>query len=151
MKISEIKKLYGSKDKMHDWNHIRRIKKNAELLKKGEKADEELLNFLINFHGLKDYVLLHKNEFEKNKVQSLIRSHKNPKLIEEKIVFDANTLDNLGVQGMKKALYVGRLKGRNKEDTFDYLRESLKRIKFYTKKGKEIGEREMKLMEEKLK
>ncbi len=148
----QIKKLYEKKDRMHNWNHILRIKKKANLIKKNyKKVDEKLLSFIINFHGLKNYVNKNKKKFNGDFVKSLIRSHRKPIKVEEKIVFDANMLDNVGEQGIRKALYVGKLKGRNKVKTYEYLKKNSSKIKFYTKKGKEIGKKDIEIMMEKIK
>jgi len=140
IKLAEMKKLYNKKDKMHNFNHILRIKKNVDVLVKDyKKIDEKLLSFLILFHGLKDYVSKHRKEFPKAYIISLIRHSENPKLIEEKIVFDANMLDNVGKFGIKKALYFGNKIGRTRKQTFEYVKSNLGKIKFYTKEGNKIG------------
>ena len=152
MKISEIKKLYDKKDKQHNWNHILRIKKKIKILKKPyKKINEDLLNFLILFHGLKDYIKKNKKEFDNKYIKSLLRHNKNPKKIEEKLVFDANMLDNIGKQGIRKALIYGKIINRNKKETYEYLKKNIKNIKFHTIKGKQISKKEIKFMEKKLK
>ena len=124
---------------MHNWNHILRIKKAIKILKEPYKElDESLLKFLINFHGLKDYVKKNKEEFNKEYVKLLLRHNRKPVKIEEKLVFDANMLDNMGKQGIKKALAYGKAIGRSEEDSYKYLKKSLRKVKLYTKKGKEI-------------
>lgn len=152
MNVVELKKLYSKKDKMHNFNHIIRIEKNSNLIKRDYKnIDDNLLKFLILFHGLKEYVKTNQNKFGKYYVQSLYRSHNKPKRAEEKIVFDANLLDNLGETGIKKALYVGKLKKRSKKSTFEYIKKNIKKLKFYTKKGEEIGNKKIKEIGRKLK
>jgi hypothetical protein len=152
MKISKLKKLYSKKDKAHNWNHILRLKKRIKVLKKPYKnINENLLNFLVNHHGLKDYVKENKNQFDRSFVQALLRHHKNPKTSEEKIVFDANMLDNVGYSGIKKALNVGEDIGRSKKETFEYLKKNIQKVKFYTKRGKEMGKKEILIMKKRLK
>lgn len=147
MELSEIKKLYAKKDKMHNWKHILRLRRNVNLLKRPfKKLDEELLKFLVNFHGLKDYVKNNEDKFPKSYIKSLVRHNKKPKLIEEKLVFDANMLDNVGEQGIKKALVYGKLINRNKEDTFKYLKDSINKARFYTKLGKQLGKKQIKII-----
>ena len=149
MKISEIKRLYAKKDKMHNWNHVLRLKRNVKILREPyQNINEDLLDFLINFHGLKDYVKKNKKNFDKYSVSSLLRHNKSPKTIEEKLVFDANILDNVGKSGLKKALHFGKNIKRKKEDTFRYLRENIKRMKFHTKLGKQLGKKEINIMKE---
>ena len=136
---------------MHNWKHIKRIRKNAEIIKKFyKKIDENLLKFLISYHGLKDYVQKNKKKFDKEYIKSLFRSHKNPKMIEEKIVFDANMLDNVGKQGIKKALYVGKNLGRSKEDTFKFIKNEINKVKFYTKNGKKLGKKNIEYMKKRM-
>jgi len=149
MEIQEIRRLYVKKDKMHNWNHILRLKRNVNILKKPYKdVNEDLLEFLIKFHGLKDYVTKNKTKFSKKYVNSLIRHNKSPKLIEEKIVFDANMLDNVGKQGIKKSLEYGKQINRKKEDTLRYLRANINKARFYTKLGKQIGNKQIRIMKE---
>jgi HD superfamily phosphodiesterase len=134
---------------MHNWNHILRLKKNANILRKPyNNLNEELLDFLIKFHGLKDYVIKNKTDFSKEHIKSLLRHSKNPKLIEEKLVFDANMLDNVGKQGIKKALQYGKMVYRTKENTFNYLKANIKKARFYTKLGKQLGKKQIKIMRE---
>ena len=64
----------------------------------------------------------------------------------EKLVYDANLLDNIGRHGIKKALYVGSKIGRKESETYKYLKNNLKKVKFYTKIGKKLGKKEAKTM-----
>lgn len=116
-----------------------------------KKLDEELLKFLVNFHGLKDYIKSNKDKFPKDYIKSLLRYNKKPKLIEEKIVFDANMLDNVGKQGIKKSLEYGKQINRTKEDTFRYLRANINKARFYTNLGKKLGIKQIKIMKEVIK
>ena len=147
MNINEIKKVYSKKDNEHNFTHILRLKKNVRILKKNIwKINEDLLEFLILYHGLKDYVTKNKKDFDNQKVISLLRHNDNPKTIEEKIVFDANMLDNLDRQGIRKSLCIGKKIGRNKEETFNYLKREMKKAKFYTKEGKRLGREQIRRM-----
>ena len=152
MKINQIRQLYSKKDKLHNWNHILKIKRDVQILRKGySNINEDLLNFLIKFHGLKDYVLKNKNKFDKNLVIVLLRHNKNPKSIEEKLVFDANMLDNTGKEGIRKAIEVGKILGRSKEQTAKYLKKAIRNVRFYTKKGKILGKKKIDVMKKELK
>lgn len=146
MKIEQIKRLYSRKDKEHNFLHILRLKKKVKILKKPYKVNEELLNFLVLFHGLKDYVKKHKSKFNKEQYNSLLRHNSNPRKIEEKIVFDANMLDNVGKNGLKKALRFGKMINRSKKDTIIYIKKNINKAKFYTKLGKKLGRKELKNM-----
>lgn len=152
MNVNQIKKLYSRKDKLHNWSHILRIKRNIQFLRKDySNINEELLDFLIKFHGLKSYVLKNKNKFDKNWITALLRNNKNPKSIEEKLVFDANMLTNTGKEGIRKAIEVGKLLGRSREKTINYLKKEIKNIRFYTKKGKLSGKKKISAMKKWLK
>ena len=125
------------------------LRKNVNLLRKPYKnINNKLLNFLINFHGLKDYVKDNEDNFQKSYVNSLFMHNKNPKLIEEKLVFDANMLDNVGKRGIKKSLAYGKQINRNREDTFRYLRTNINKVRFYTKLGKQLGNKQIRIMKE---
>jgi len=152
MKLKEIKKLYSKKDDEHGWKHILKVKRNVNVIKKSYvKTNKNLLDFLILFHGLKEYVDKNKNKFDKNYIVSLKKSHTKPKKIEEKLVFDANQLINVGDSGVKKAIKVGEKIGRNKEKTFDYIKKKLEKLEFYTPLGKKIGKQEINKMKTNLK
>ena len=132
---------------MHNWNHILRIRRKVKILRKSyENIDEELLRFLILFHGLKDYVRKNQKKFDKEYIKSLIRHTKKPIKIEEKLIHDANLLENVGRFGIKKALFVGKLMRDNDEQTFSFLRKYIKKAKFYTKEGKKLGKEKIEVM-----
>ncbi len=136
-----VKPLYKDKDSMHDFRHILRIMKKVNKLKKRYPINKEKLDFLVYFHGLKNYV--RKNEekiisigFPKEWIKALYRHTTNPKSIEEKIVCDANNLENIGESGVKKCVEYGKSIGRSKEESIKYFKKKVKEIKFYTKAGK---------------
>lgn len=137
--------LYAHKDSMHDFKHILRIKKRVNLYKKDyKKINESKLIFLIYFHGLKKYVEEHEKEiisrgFSKNWIQSLYRHTKNSKSIEEKLVSDANLWEAVGKYGIKKALQVGKERNQTMKVTLKIIQENISKVRFYTKKGKELG------------
>ncbi|VVB78193.1 Uncharacterised protein [uncultured archaeon] len=147
--------LYNdNKDSMHNFKHILRIKKKIILLKKPyKKINEEKLRLLIYFHGLKDWVnsnnkIFFKLGFSKNDILLINRHTKNPKTIEEKLIYDANLLENVGKFGIKKALIVGGELGRTKNETINYISTNLKKVKFYTIIGKKLGNEEIKITKE---
>lgn len=156
MKISEIEKLvkplYAKKDSMHNFNHIMRIKKKLTFLKKDyKKIDKERLNFLLYFHGLKDWVEKNKKKivdlgFGKEYIDSLKRHTKNPKTPEEKLVHDANLLENVGKFGIQKSLIIGKKLGRTKERTIDFLKENIDKVNFYTQSGKRLGKKRVEII-----
>ena len=146
MEIEEfVKPLYKNKDSMHNFNHILRIQKKIRFLKKRYyKINKNKLKFLIYFHGQKEWAnsnrkkLLSKG-YPKEYLIALNRHTKKPKTIEEKLVSDANLLEAVGKFGIKKSLQVGKEIGRTRKETIEYMRKNIKKIKFYTKEGKKIG------------
>jgi hypothetical protein len=132
MKIGEIEKLvkplYARKDSMHNFHHIMRIKKKLTFLKKDyKKIDRKRLNFLLYFHGLKDWVEKNKKKiedlgFSKEYINSLKRHTKNPKTPEEKLVHDANLLENVGRFGIQKSVIVGKKLGRTKKRNYQFFK-----------------------------
>lgn len=149
--IQKIKELYSKRDNQHNFKHILFIKNKVKILKKEYRnLDNKLLNFLILYHGLKEYVQKNSARFKPNYVKSLMRHNIKPKLLEEKLVFDANMLDNVGKRGIRKALSFGKRIRRNKKETYAYLKDNLHKAKFYTKQGKLLGKKEIKIMKETL-
>ena len=147
MKLADIKKIYVKKDKMHNFNHILRIKRKIIILKRPYKnINLDLLNFLILFHGLKDYVKKNKNKFRKEYVSSLLRHSRTPKKLEEKLIFDANMLDNTGRAGIKKAMNYGKALGRSEKETMKYIKNNLHKVRFYTIEGRKIGRKRIEIM-----
>jgi hypothetical protein len=156
MKIKEVesfvKPLYSKKDKFHSFSHIKRIKSKSNKLKMHYKEiDKDLLNFLIYFHGLKDYVNKNKSKiinfgFSEKFIESLNRHTKNPKTPEEKIVCDANNLENIGKLGIKKCLGFGKNIGRSKKDSIKFLKDNIPKIKFYTSLGKQESKKKLAYM-----
>jgi HD superfamily phosphodiesterase len=153
MNLEEIKKLYAKKDSMHNWKHILRIQRNTKKILKRtkQKMDLDKLRFLINYHGLKEYVLKNKNKFTKEQIKSLLRHSKRPKIIEEKLVHDVNLLDNVGIRGIQKAFVVGKKIKRRREETLKYIQNNISKIKWYTLEGKRLGRIEIKMMKKAIK
>lgn len=155
--VEFVKPLYERKDSMHNFEHILRIKKRVGLYKQDyKKVDEQKLKFLIYFHGLGKYVKEHEKEiikvcFPKQWLISLYRHTKKPQTIEEKLVSDANLWEAVGKYGIKKSLQVGRERNQTMEQTLKIMSDNISKVKFYTKKGKELGEPRIKVVKEFLK
>lgn len=146
-----VKPLYNSKDSMHNFKHILKIKRKIVFLRRGYKhINKERLLVLVYFHGLKDWINSNNKKFfelgfSKKDILLINRHTKNPKTIEEKLVSDANLLEAVGKFGIKKALIVGKERGRTKEETIDYIAKNINKIKFYTKFGKKLGNKGIKI------
>lgn len=138
----EVKKMIQN-DPAHDYDHVMRVYKNAELLCKSESADQKLvltaalLHDIVSFPKsdkrsafsadksaqkarsiLKKYSL---TNYEIDVVADAIKNHsfskgKIPKSIEGKILQDADRLDALGSIGIARAFSVG---GREKRKLYN--------------------------------
>ncbi len=155
--VEFVKPLYAKKDSMHNFEHVLRIKRKVtELRKDYKRIDEEKLKFLIYFHGLTYYLKEHEKKvikmgFPKEWIKALYRHTKNPQTIEEKLVSDANFLEAVGRFGIKKALQVGKERNQTMEQTLEIMQQTINKVKFYTKKGKELGNPGIKIVQEFLK
>jgi len=131
-----------------------RIKKKLTFLKKDyKKIDSKRLNFLLYFHGLKDWVEKNKKKirdlgFSKEDINSLKRHTKNPKTTEEKLVHDANLLENVGRFGIQKSLIVGKKLGRTKKETINFLKENINKVNFRTPTGERLGKKRIRIMKD---
>lgn len=153
-----VKPLYFGKDAAHNFDHIERMIKRVDLIKKDYEPiiNSELLWFLTCFHGLKS--TLNESETIRRKCISFLeglgwasndiltgfdclnRHLNNPVTIEEKIVHDANFIELLGAFGIAKAFTTGGANNQTYTQTIKiYEEEYLDRIKFQTEKGKEVA------------
>jgi hypothetical protein len=143
--IKFVKPFYAQKDPMHGFPHILRIKRKVSFLKKQyKKVDKDMLNFLIYFHGIKKWVKENENkllsmDFKKEQIKSLTRAEDTPTTIEEKIVCDANMLENVGKFGIKKALILAKHYNQTQEETLLLQKEFMPKYKFFTPLGKKLG------------
>ena len=152
--IEFVKPLYTNKDSMHNFKHILRIKRRVYQLKKGhQNIDKNKLNFLIYFHGLSNYVRISKNalsqlKIPKEYIKALYRHTKKPISIEEKLVSDANLLEAVGLFGIKKSLQVGKERKQTTKETLKIMNKNIRKIRFYTKIGKRLGNPGIKIIKE---
>jgi hypothetical protein len=70
---------------------------------------------------------------------ALYRHTKSPKTIEERLVSDANYLEAVGRFGIKKSLQVGRERHQAMEQTLKVMSRDIRRVRFYTRTGKKLG------------
>jgi len=137
-----------SNDSAHDFEHVMRVFKNAQIICKKEKANEKLVLSSVLLHDIVSYPksdkrsksssirsaeksikILQKFDFTTQEIQIIsdaIRDHsfsqnKTPKTIEGKILQDADRLDALGAIGIVRVFAVGGSEHRpfyNTEDPF---------------------------------
>ena len=123
-----------SNDSAHDFNHILRVYKNAQMILKTEKANKKLVLTAVLLHDLVSYPkfdkrsklssiksaeiskkMLRKYHYSNDEIKVVsdaIRDHsfsqnKTPETIEGKILQDADRLDALGAIGIARVFAVG--------------------------------------------
>ncbi len=131
------------KNSAHDFNHIMRVYKNAKIICKTEKINDELVLTGVLLHDIISYPKSHKDSrlssvksSEKSKtilkkygysekeikiISDAIRDHsfsrhKTPQTIEGKILQDADRLDAIGAIGIARVFAVG---GAEKRPFYD--------------------------------
>jgi uncharacterized protein len=144
----EVEKMMAKNDTAHDFEHVKRVYRNAKELCKTEKANKRLvltatlLHDLITFpksdkrsktsstkSALKAKKILKKYQYTTSEIKIIsdaIENHsfsknKIPKTLEGKIVQDADRLDAIGAIGIARTFAVGGAENRsfyNKEDPF---------------------------------
>jgi len=155
--IKFVKPFYAQKDPMHGFSHILRIKRKVSSLKKQyKKTDKDMLIFLIYFHGIKKWVKENENKllslgFKKEQINSLTRVEYTSTTIEEKIVCDANMLENVGKFGIRKSLILARYYKQTKKETLLSQKQFMSKYRFYTPLGKRLGNLGIKIKREWLK
>ena len=133
----QVKEIYGSFDASHDWQHIERVRKNAELILEQEQADAFLIDIAVLLHDVSDpkykkageeletEILrdLALSDGQRKKVKEIIDSVSfkggngiPAQSIEAKIVQDADRLDAIGAVGIARTFAYGGAKGRKLYD-----------------------------------
>lgn len=134
-----VKKVLGGRDPAHDFYHIMRVYKNAELIGRREGADMEILLPAALLHDLVVYPKgsaktiksaddsadlaekwLQKYGYKQDKIDKIsycIRTHSYskrliPATLEGKILQDADRLDALGAIGIARTFSVGGSENR---------------------------------------
>jgi uncharacterized protein len=174
MSFAEAKRLVRKKfekekrDGSHDFTHVERVLKYAEMLAKKERADLEAVRYAALFH---DYVREAKHEIkgdhanlsaeavkkilpryvEKEKIPAILRAIRchsrrsgvKPKTLEDKIMWDADKLDGFGPIGVVRYLILGEYLGWPIKKSVQHALAELKVLRkmafFYTKTGKKLG------------
>jgi len=156
---SRVRKTLEGRDPAHDFQHIMRVYKNAELIGRKEGADMEVLLLSVLLHDLVVYPkgsaktsksaddsadiaenwLRQYGYFQKtiDKISYCIRIHSYskrlaPATLEAKILQDADRLDALGAIGIARTFSVGGTEGRPFYDPQDPFWQS----------GRELNDRE---------
>lgn len=121
----------------HDWYHVERVLKSAQIIGRAEKADLFVVQLAALLHELGDWKFHDGDDTQTTKVPRQLmkkyhvdtaitehvcdiikhmsyRGGKNPplKTIEGKVVQDADRLDSLGAMGIARCLATGGKRGR---------------------------------------
>jgi len=136
-----VRPFYDTRDPMHNFKHILRIKRKVIFLKKQYKnINNKLLNFLIYFHGSTAWANKNKEKIiALGYPKSWLNKINKPTTNEGKIVLDANMLENVGKFGIKKSLTLEKHYKQSRKETLKLLKKFIKDYKFYTPLGKKLG------------
>ncbi len=151
-KITE-REMQGSGCVVHDWNHVLRVFRNAEMLWKEEGGNWEIIAPAVLLHdvvrpvtkGIKnDHALLSSHKARPileelcfdhvDKITTCILRHsssssrKLPETIEEKIVWDADKIDGFGLMGVARTMILSGERSKGVEETAKEWLEEIKRI-----------------------
>jgi len=161
------------RDSSHDFTHVERVLKYAEMLAKKEKADMEIVRYAALFH---DFVREAKHEIRGNhanlsakaaakilpryiaeekipRILRAIKSHSRssgirPKTLEDKIIWDADKLDGFGPLGVVRFLimydHLGWTIKKAVKRTIDELVDTYNTDFVYTNVAKRIVKRKYK-------
>ena len=131
------RKIYDLFDASHDWQHIERVRQNAQAILAQEKADAFLIDIAVILHDVSDpkyteggedpetAILdsLELTETQKRSIKEIIGSVSfkggngiAPNTIEAEIVQDADRLDAIGAVGIARTFAYGGAKGRKLYD-----------------------------------
>ena len=131
------RKIYDQFDASHDWQHIERVRQNANAILVQEKADKFLIDIAVLLHDVSDLKYtrdgedpeteildsLELTETQKRRIKEIIASVSfkggngiAPASIEAEIVQDADRLDAIGAVGIARTFAYGGAKGRKLYD-----------------------------------
>lgn len=135
---SFVKKALSKEGTGHDWWHIERVRNNARLINKKEKADHFTVDLALLLHDVGDRKVIKKDEDDYSIAENFLKKQKLPKEFIEEIMFiiknmsfskslnkkrndvsrefcvvqDADRLDAIGAIGVARAFAYGGHKGR---------------------------------------
>lgn len=135
---SFVKKVLSKEGTGHDWWHIERVRSNARLINKREKADSFIIDLTLLLHDVGDRKVIKKEEDDYSIAENFLKKEKLPSELIEKIMFiiknmsfskslntkkkdvlkefyivqDADRLDAIGAIGIARAFAYGGSKER---------------------------------------
>ncbi|WP_035851089.1 HD domain-containing protein [Kitasatospora azatica] len=150
----QARAYYAAKDPAHDFVHVQRILARLDSLRDGQQPRLHLLYFLACFHGLVPNLddpgfrrdtaaflgsLGWPAEEVTQALISLERHLKEPMLLEEELVHDANFLEAVGAFGIAKAFTTGGARGQHYEESIERARFFIDQPVFRTRLGKDLA------------
>ena len=153
-----VRELLSKEGTGHDWWHVERVRNNAKLILKSEKADSFIIDLALLLHDVGDRKVIKKAEDDYSIAENFLNKHKlSEKIIDEVmfiiknmsfskslnnkrssatkefyIVQDADRLDALGAIGIARAFAYGGSKSRPLYDPTKKA-QSIKTTKDYQK------------------
>jgi len=133
-----VKKALSGEGTGHDWWHIERVRNNAKLINKSEKADGLITDLALLLHDIGDRKVINKEEDDYSIAENFLIEQKIPNKIIEQVMFiiknmsfskslnkkrddvskefyvvqDADRLDAIGAIGIARAFAYGGKKER---------------------------------------
>lgn len=133
-----VKSLLGQEETGHDWWHIERVRNNAKLINKKEKADNFIIDLTVLLHDVGDRKVLKTQHDDYSIAENFLKKQNVSNEIIEKVLFiiqnmsfsktlntkrkdaskefyvvqDADRLDAIGAIGIARAFAYGGSKGR---------------------------------------
>ena len=132
------KKLLSREGTGHDWWHIERVRNNARLINKVEKADPFIVDLAVILHDVGDWKVIGKDEDDYSIARNFLAKEKVSQDVIERVMFiiehmsfskslgakesgatpefkvvqDADRLDAMGAIGIARTFTLGGSKGR---------------------------------------
>ncbi|MFF5994882.1 HD domain-containing protein [Lysinibacillus sp. KU-BSD001] len=149
-----VKSIYEKMDASHDFQHIERVYKNAEMILTTEpSANSELVRLAVLLHDVSDAKYTETKEAEERILHALDLTEEQrvyirdiiasvsfnggneleAKTIEAKIVRDADRLDAIGAIGIARTFAYGGAKGRKLYDDAEEARTNMSIEEYRTK------------------
>jgi len=133
-----VKDLLSKEGTGHDWWHIERVRKNAKLINKVEKANKIIIDLALLLHDVGDRKVIKKENDDCSIAENFLRKQKAPKDVVTHVMFiienisfsktlnnkkqnvskefyvvqDADRLDAIGAIGIARAFAYGGSKNR---------------------------------------
>jgi len=156
-----VKVVYDTFDASHDFQHIQRVRKNAQLISKNESNVRlDLIELAVLLHDISDVkysgthgkaqetAIINQLELtpkDRKRIVDIIESvsfnggnEREAQSIEAKIVRDADRLDAMGAIGIARTFAFGGAKGRNLYDWSETVRLNMSEKEYRSQKTSSV-------------